>query len=120
MWYEEVQKYNFKNPGFISGTGHFTQVVWIGSEEFGVAKAVAEGGAQYVVARYSPAGNMLSKFLENVKPKGAKAQKGGEKRKLQSLFRVYVHVLTRSVAPRSCVDEYSFVFYPIMLCCNVM
>ena len=26
MWYSEVEKYNFDNPGWQSGTGHFTQV----------------------------------------------------------------------------------------------
>jgi hypothetical protein len=26
MWYNEEKKYQYKNAGFASGTGHFTQV----------------------------------------------------------------------------------------------
>lgn len=54
MWYDEIKDYNFNNPGSFGGTGHFTQVVWAGSLEMGVAKAGEETGSQYVVARYSP------------------------------------------------------------------
>ncbi|CAB1446364.1 unnamed protein product [Pleuronectes platessa] len=27
-WYDEVKQYNFSSPGFSSGTGHFTAMVW--------------------------------------------------------------------------------------------
>ncbi|XP_048580166.1 Golgi-associated plant pathogenesis-related protein 1 isoform X2 [Nematostella vectensis] len=79
MWYDEIQKYRFNNPGFSSGTGHFTQVVWVGSQEMGVAKAVSKNGAHYAVARYYPAGNVIGQFPENVKPKGSKVTKGGKR-----------------------------------------
>ena len=72
MWYEEIKDYSFKNPGFSSGTGHFTQVIWIDSVEMGVAKATNAKGTQFVVARYNPPGNVLGSFPENVKPKGSK------------------------------------------------
>lgn len=72
MWYEEIKDYSFRNPGFSSGTGHFTQVVWIDSVEMGVAKASNANGTQFVVARYNPPGNVLGHFPENVKPKGSK------------------------------------------------
>lgn len=75
MWYEEIKDYRFANPTFGSKTGHFTQVVWIGSREFGVAKGVAKNGAQYVVARYFPAGNVIGHFPENVKPAGSRVSK---------------------------------------------
>lgn len=75
MWYDEIKDYNFDNPGNFGGTGHFTQVVWAGSSEMGVAKAGEGDGTQYVVARYSPAGNVMGQFKENVHPKGTKAPK---------------------------------------------
>lgn len=49
-------------------SGHFTQVVWKGSKEFGVGKALAKDGKTIVVASYRPAGNMVGKFSENVLP----------------------------------------------------
>ena len=37
-WYNELfdPGYNFDNPGFSKGTGHFTQVVWNGSKKLGM------------------------------------------------------------------------------------
>ena len=75
MWYEEIKDYNFRNPGFKSATGHFTQLIWVGSRDVGIAKAVGKNGAHFVVARYYPAGNVLGQFPENVKPKGSKMSK---------------------------------------------
>ena len=80
MWYEEIKDYNFGNPGFSSGTGHFTQVIWVGSQEVGVAKASNANGTQFVVARYYPAGNVLGRFPENVQPKGSKISKNAGKK----------------------------------------
>lgn len=78
MWYDEIKDYNFKNPGNFGGTGHFTQVVWAGSLEMGVAKAGDGTGPQYVVARYSPPGNVMGQYQENVHPKGTKTTKEGK------------------------------------------
>jgi hypothetical protein len=75
MWYEEIKDYRFASPSFGSKTGHFTQAIWVGSREFGVAKATAKNGAHYVVARYYPAGNVMGHFPENVKPGGSKVSK---------------------------------------------
>ena len=40
-WYDEINKYDFNNPGFISGTGLFTQIIWKDTIEvgFGFAKS---------------------------------------------------------------------------------
>ncbi|XP_065896937.1 uncharacterized protein [Dysidea avara] len=65
MWYDEVKKYDFKNPRFTPGTGHFTQVVWVGSKEIGVGRAT-NGGQTFVVANYYPPGNYQGKYKENV------------------------------------------------------
>ena len=32
-WYDEIKDFNFNNPTFSSGTGHFTQVVWKDAKE---------------------------------------------------------------------------------------
>lgn len=63
--YKEVCKFNFDNPGWGYGTGHFTQVVWKKSVELGIGKAVS-GRCTYVVGRYKPAGNVLNNFRENI------------------------------------------------------
>ena len=65
-WYNEINQYNFNNPGFSSGTGHFTQVVWKGSREVGFGFAQAKNGYYYGVANYYPAGNYSNEFEENV------------------------------------------------------
>lgn len=68
-WYGEVKNYNYGRPGFQSNTGHFTQVVWNDSREFGIGKAKSRDGKLFVVGRYRPAGNNLRYFSDNVFPK---------------------------------------------------
>jgi hypothetical protein len=69
-WYSEIQNYNFDKPGFHAGTGHFTQLVWKSSKELGMGTAQAADGTWYVVANYSPPGNISGQFPLNVlKPK---------------------------------------------------
>merc|ERR1719240_1625556 len=57
-WYNEVNDpgYDFSNPGFGGGTGHFTQVVWKETKSVGMAKS--DNGC-YIIANYFPAGNMI-------------------------------------------------------------
>ena len=55
-WYSEIKDYDYKKPGFKAGkgqTGHFTQVVWKKCDKVGFGIA-----GIYVVARYSPPGNV--------------------------------------------------------------
>ncbi|XDA72351.1 hypothetical protein R6Z07F_002630 [Ovis aries] len=69
-WYSEIKNYNFQQPGFTSGTGHFTAMVWTNIKKMGVGKASASDGSSFVVARYFPAGNVINQgfFEENVLP----------------------------------------------------
>lgn len=48
-------------------TGHFTQVVWKSSQKLGVGFALTgDGKTLYVVAQYSPPGNYMGQFGQNV------------------------------------------------------
>ncbi|XP_031433414.1 uncharacterized protein glipr2 isoform X2 [Clupea harengus] len=71
-WYSEIKDYNFSRPGFQSSTGHFTQVVWKGTEELGVGLAT-DGKTTFVVGQYLPAGNISNPgyFEKNVLAAGS-------------------------------------------------
>jgi len=82
MWYDEILKYNFKKPGFASGTGHFTQVVWKDTTHIGIGVARGNRGT-FVVANYEPAGNITNQgyFDRNVLPaRKSMATKPGDKK----------------------------------------
>jgi len=76
-WYDELTDpgYDFSNPGFSSGTGHFTQVVWKSTTRLGCAMKVCRplkptgwNLANLFVCEYSPAGNFHGQFDNNVLP----------------------------------------------------
>lgn len=66
-WYMEYLNYDFQRGGFSPATGHFTQMVWIGSTELGCARVQCPQGP-FDICRYKPAGNVLGQFQQNVKP----------------------------------------------------
>lgn len=73
-WYNEVDDYDFSDPGYSGATGHFTAIVWGGTTELGCAIATCpEGGRtpgrKIYVCQYNPPGNVNSRFAENVFPK---------------------------------------------------
>merc|ERR1711965_34700 len=68
-WYKEVCNpgYKFETEAPAGGTGHFTQVVWKGTQKLGLGLAIGpKNGLDcvYVVGRYLPAGNMIGKYKE--------------------------------------------------------
>ncbi|XP_057184904.1 uncharacterized protein glipr2 isoform X2 [Triplophysa rosa] len=71
-WYKEKAKYKFANPGFQSGAGNFTQMIWRSTEKVGVGLASDGKGMFITVAFYKPPGNITNPgyFQDNVKPAG--------------------------------------------------
>merc|ERR1712011_11152 len=69
MWYSEIKDYTFGTEPSQGGpvTGHFTQVVWKGSTEVGVGVG-QKGSTVVVAANYSPAGNYIGQYVDNVPP----------------------------------------------------
>jgi len=68
-WTDEVSEYDSSNPQ----PSHFTQVVWKGTQQVGCAVQSCEGifdasfgKAKYYVCEYSPAGNIIGQFPQNV------------------------------------------------------
>ncbi|KIJ49933.1 hypothetical protein M422DRAFT_777265 [Sphaerobolus stellatus SS14] len=72
-WMAESKKYNWNHPGFSPSIGHFTQIVWKSTKEVACAVASCPPGAifptlpaHYVVCRYTPTGNVIGYFAQNV------------------------------------------------------
>jgi len=65
-WYSEVKKHDFTGEPRTTGTGHFTQVVWKGSREMGIAQAKSKSNKIIVVANYDPPGNFVGRYRDNV------------------------------------------------------
>ena len=74
-WYDERGSYDYRNPGFDSKTGHFTQMVWKDTERLGCAISTCTGAGaearQVYVCNYEPPGNYLDEFADNVLPPDA-------------------------------------------------
>ena len=74
--YDEESNYNYQTGTSNGGKiGHFTQIVWKGTTKLGIAKAsttTKKNGfyATYVVAQYSPAGNVRGRYRANVQQPG--------------------------------------------------
>ncbi|XP_067001116.2 uncharacterized protein [Anabrus simplex] len=79
-WYSEIKSHPFGREPKDLKSGHFSQVVWRDSRELGVAVAKSRTGQIFVVCNYSPPGNFIGSFAENVPPlggfPGSQAQNG--------------------------------------------
>ena len=68
--YKELCNYNYNKNARIDEKkpiGHFTQVVWKSSTEFGIGRAYsADQNCVYIVARYKPAGNIIGSEASNI------------------------------------------------------
>ncbi|KAI0001978.1 CAP domain-containing protein [Russula vinacea] len=69
MWAEEASSYDPKNPEY----SHFTQMVWKSTTQVGCAYQncsgifpASYGLAQFYVCEYSPRGNVIGQFAQNV------------------------------------------------------
>jgi len=68
-WYNEISLYDFNNPGFSSGTGHFTCLVWKSTTRFGMGLSINTIGNKVdIVMNTSPPGNYQGQFQQNVLP----------------------------------------------------
>jgi glioma pathogenesis-related protein 2 len=75
MWYDEKTQYNYNNPVFSPQTGHFTQLVWAGTQYIGLgySQEVYNGfPCIVVVMEFYPRGNYIGQFAANVLPLVAK------------------------------------------------
>lgn len=72
-WYNEVSAYDFTKGAFGFNTGHFTQVVWRGTQSVGCGQSECNGGELWV-CNYDPPGNMSGAFGQNVRPTGCAGQ----------------------------------------------
>ncbi|XP_073822218.1 uncharacterized protein [Musca autumnalis] len=68
-WYDEINKYKYSKPGFSTGTGHFTQVVWLDTKEMGVGRAKVDN-MTFIVCNYNPPGNVMGQYKTQVPPVG--------------------------------------------------
>lgn len=67
MWYDEKKDFDFKRGGFGMDTGHFTQLVWIGTTQMGCGMSQCNGMDLWV-CNYDPPGNVDGEYRDNVKP----------------------------------------------------
>jgi len=71
QWYDEKSHYNFNYPNFYPSAGHFTHMVWKASTHVGIGVAHNKSmGWWVVVANYTPRGNVMTQFGDNVLPEG--------------------------------------------------
>jgi uncharacterized protein YkwD len=62
-WLSERDEYTYDRVSWSNmNTGHYTQMIWSSTQHVGIAYAISKSGTVYVVARYSPAGNIIGVY----------------------------------------------------------
>jgi len=67
QWYREHERYRYRPGGFSMETGHFTQVVWVGTRTLGCGTATCQG-MEIWVCNYDPPGNVEGEYRTHVLP----------------------------------------------------
>ena len=68
-WYSENKLYDYTKSTFMSGTGHFTCLVWKDVKEFGVGISVDPKTKKIIIVyNCDPPANMMGRFKDNVLP----------------------------------------------------
>lgn len=65
-WYDEINQHTFGVEPKTTGTGHFTQVIWLDSKELGVGVSKNSKGQVFVVCNYDPPGNYVGQYTQKV------------------------------------------------------
>lgn len=71
IWYSEIKNVNFLNLEESEFCDNFTQIIWVDTQNFGIAKHLSKNGFIYIVARYWPPGNFIDKYYDNVFPENS-------------------------------------------------
>ena len=70
-WYDEISTYDYNTGASTTSaeTGHFTQVIWVGSTQLGIGIGYSSDSKTVTVtANYYPAGNYAGEYTANVLP----------------------------------------------------
>jgi hypothetical protein len=73
LCYNEINQYDFSNPGFTAG--HFTQLVWKNTKYIGIG--VING---YIAMEFDPPGNYADQYIYNVFPSNIPMNKPPQKK----------------------------------------
>ena len=65
-WYNEKANYNYDLNKYQNDAAHFTQMVWKETRQIGFGYSKLKKGKSYFLALYSPPGNELFQFKNNV------------------------------------------------------
>ena len=107
-WYSESADYDYNNPGYTSGIGHFTQLVWKGSKEIGCG-AACNGGC-FITCNYYPAGNILNTFASNVFPISENQSNFSEKKGMSTAGKVFLTIFILLLVAIIVFALYHFVY----------